>query len=181
MDTRNGHLFDMNPQPGPQSEFMKDLQGTELTTKQLHERLVVEDDSPAGELLKAGRNDPCPCGSGKKMKKCCGGPIGHTPTCTMCEVPHHVDARCFPTPELANFLTNEKNKHYMARIGACAVLATCRRHLASYHPEVVESIDAALDDLHRDVPHIEVKRYGDGAELIIHPRGDSDFEPIRVK
>ncbi len=22
---------------------------------------------------KAGRNDPCPCGSGKKSKKCCGG------------------------------------------------------------------------------------------------------------
>jgi len=22
---------------------------------------------------KAGRNDPCPCGSGKKFKKCCGG------------------------------------------------------------------------------------------------------------
>jgi uncharacterized protein len=22
--------------------------------------------------LKAGRNDPCPCGSGKKFKKCCG-------------------------------------------------------------------------------------------------------------
>lgn len=22
--------------------------------------------------LKAGRNDPCPCGSGKKHKKCCG-------------------------------------------------------------------------------------------------------------
>jgi len=22
-------------------------------------------------MLKAGRNDPCPCGSGKKMKKCC--------------------------------------------------------------------------------------------------------------
>ena len=21
----------------------------------------------------SGRNDPCPCGSGKKMKKCCGG------------------------------------------------------------------------------------------------------------
>ncbi|WP_244622022.1 SEC-C metal-binding domain-containing protein [Neomesorhizobium albiziae] len=20
-----------------------------------------------------GRNDPCPCGSGKKFKKCCGG------------------------------------------------------------------------------------------------------------
>jgi uncharacterized protein YecA (UPF0149 family) len=21
----------------------------------------------------AGRNEPCPCGSGKKFKKCCGG------------------------------------------------------------------------------------------------------------
>ena len=24
------------------------------------------------ELAKVGRNDPCPCGSGKKYKKCCG-------------------------------------------------------------------------------------------------------------
>ena len=24
---------------------------------------------------KIGRNEPCPCGSGKKYKKCCGGPI----------------------------------------------------------------------------------------------------------
>jgi preprotein translocase subunit SecA len=24
-------------------------------------------------LDKLGRNDPCPCGSGKKYKKCCGG------------------------------------------------------------------------------------------------------------
>ena len=23
---------------------------------------------------KVGRNDPCPCGSGKKFKKCCGAP-----------------------------------------------------------------------------------------------------------
>ena len=22
--------------------------------------------------VKVGRNDPCPCGSGKKYKKCCG-------------------------------------------------------------------------------------------------------------
>ncbi len=27
---------------------------------------------PAG---KTGRNQPCPCGSGKKFKKCCGGPL----------------------------------------------------------------------------------------------------------
>jgi preprotein translocase subunit SecA len=24
------------------------------------------------ESAKVGRNDPCPCGSGKKYKKCCG-------------------------------------------------------------------------------------------------------------
>ncbi len=26
---------------------------------------------PAISVSKAGRNDPCPCGSGKKYKKCC--------------------------------------------------------------------------------------------------------------
>jgi uncharacterized protein YecA (UPF0149 family) len=25
-----------------------------------------------GDLRNVGRNDPCPCGSGKKYKKCCG-------------------------------------------------------------------------------------------------------------
>ena len=25
--------------------------------------------------IKIGRNEPCPCGSGKKYKKCCGGPV----------------------------------------------------------------------------------------------------------
>lgn len=32
--------------------------------KRLHTPVIVE---------KTGRNDPCPCGSGKKYKKCCGG------------------------------------------------------------------------------------------------------------
>lgn len=27
---------------------------------------------PPVRVLKVGRNDPCPCGSGKKYKKCCG-------------------------------------------------------------------------------------------------------------
>ncbi len=31
----------------------------------------MEDSAPAA--AKVGRNDPCPCGSGKKFKKCCGG------------------------------------------------------------------------------------------------------------
>jgi HEAT repeat protein len=29
-------------------------------------------DAPALKPAKVGRNDPCPCGSGKKFKKCCG-------------------------------------------------------------------------------------------------------------
>ncbi|MFH1546410.1 MAG: preprotein translocase subunit SecA [Patescibacteria group bacterium] len=28
--------------------------------------------TPSAPIQKAGRNDPCPCGSGKKFKKCCG-------------------------------------------------------------------------------------------------------------
>ncbi|MBU1213526.1 MAG: SEC-C domain-containing protein, partial [Alphaproteobacteria bacterium] len=28
--------------------------------------------SPLAQSTKVGRNDPCPCGSGKKYKKCCG-------------------------------------------------------------------------------------------------------------
>lgn len=31
-----------------------------------------EDEDDATPALKPGRNDPCPCGSGKKYKKCCG-------------------------------------------------------------------------------------------------------------
>lgn len=29
--------------------------------------------APASKAAKVGRNDPCPCGSGKKFKKCCDG------------------------------------------------------------------------------------------------------------
>ena len=34
-------------------------------------RFATELDTPAS-VTKIGRNDPCPCGSGKKQKKCCG-------------------------------------------------------------------------------------------------------------
>ena len=27
------------------------------------------------DMPKVGRNDPCPCGSGKKYKKCCGAGV----------------------------------------------------------------------------------------------------------
>ena len=44
--------------------------------RSLHETLVEEYEEEASEPVRAdkiGRNDPCPCGSGKKYKKCCGG------------------------------------------------------------------------------------------------------------
>jgi uncharacterized protein YecA (UPF0149 family) len=42
----------------------------------LHKRLGIKDrpllhQSFMGNQRKVGRNDPCPCGSGKKYKKCC--------------------------------------------------------------------------------------------------------------
>jgi uncharacterized protein len=38
--------------------------------KEAHERLIAE--TVRRTEPKVGRNDPCPCGSGKKFKKCCG-------------------------------------------------------------------------------------------------------------
>jgi hypothetical protein len=37
-----------------------------------NERVVAESAHPYIAPPKTGRNDPCPCGSGKKYKKCCG-------------------------------------------------------------------------------------------------------------
>lgn len=39
--------------------------------------------------MKPGRNDPCPCGSGKKYKKCCGATIPIEP-----ERPTHAVRKC---------------------------------------------------------------------------------------
>lgn len=36
-----------------------------------------------------GRNEPCPCQSGLKFKKCCGGPLGPDP----------IRSDCFPTEQ----------------------------------------------------------------------------------
>jgi len=39
--------------------------------------IFLDSDNPFNEPIrvenKIGRNDPCPCGSNKKYKKCCGG------------------------------------------------------------------------------------------------------------
>jgi len=41
----------------------------DIKEKQLKQSLS---NTPKKPLVKVGRNEPCPCGSGKKYKKCCG-------------------------------------------------------------------------------------------------------------
>ena len=36
---------------------------------------VAERQTAQRMSAKVGRNEPCPCGSGKKFKKCCGSPV----------------------------------------------------------------------------------------------------------
>lgn len=43
--------------------------------RERQDELKKEEKRVKGPLVlpeKVGRNDPCPCGSGKKFKKCCG-------------------------------------------------------------------------------------------------------------
>ena len=42
-----------------------------ITQQPVQSSATVRD--PSEKKVKIGRNDPCPCGSGKKYKKCCGG------------------------------------------------------------------------------------------------------------
>jgi uncharacterized protein len=43
-----------------------------LSAWRIRQHLARQPQSPAPHFGKVGRNDPCPCGSGKKYKKCCG-------------------------------------------------------------------------------------------------------------
>lgn len=43
-----------------------------LNAWKIRQHLGSQPQSPAPHFGKVGRNDPCPCGSGKKYKKCCG-------------------------------------------------------------------------------------------------------------
>ncbi|GAB6040971.1 SEC-C metal-binding domain-containing protein [Endothiovibrio diazotrophicus] len=61
--------------------LLADRPGLVATLKQRHERMrtfareALKQAAPARPVRRAtkiGRNDPCPCGSGRKYKKCCG-------------------------------------------------------------------------------------------------------------
>jgi len=60
--------------------FAKRYQRKQEEQKRRAREVISEDDAPdpdapveqAHSGRTVGRNDPCPCGSGKKYKKCCG-------------------------------------------------------------------------------------------------------------
>ena len=57
------------PQPAPVKTELVSESHAELTTN----RSAEGGAKPAVKTAKTpGRNDPCPCGSGKKYKNCCG-------------------------------------------------------------------------------------------------------------
>jgi Preprotein translocase subunit SecA (ATPase, RNA helicase) len=61
LDAKADYLFTL-----PQWEGIFSLEKRkEIIKKWRESKIVVNED-------KVGRNDPCPCGSGKKYKKCCG-------------------------------------------------------------------------------------------------------------
>ena len=49
------------------AKFVKEADGWKFEDGELVGETPITRDQP-----KVGRNDPCPCGSGKKYKKCCG-------------------------------------------------------------------------------------------------------------
>jgi len=67
MDTKNGHIYALE---GLRERF------NELSDAEFKNRFKPMEVAPTpGQMArkppKVGRNDPCPCGSGKKFKKCC--------------------------------------------------------------------------------------------------------------
>lgn len=80
MDTRTGELksiAEVQEMSKAVQKFFVPVEGRELTEKQIKKLKVSTQDhiSKAGKKLTAARgnmrNQPCPCGSGKKTKRCC--------------------------------------------------------------------------------------------------------------
>lgn len=58
-----------------EAHWLYGLKGWENILSEDHRKQVIKDYKKSKTVVKEvkiGRNDPCPCGSGKKYKKCCG-------------------------------------------------------------------------------------------------------------
>jgi len=77
MDTRTGEIVTQKELGAMQREakkFFVPLKSGTLIPRQERKRVVsmMDRKTPAAKILGSARNKPCPCGSGKKLKKCCG-------------------------------------------------------------------------------------------------------------
>jgi hypothetical protein len=67
----------MNSVPGVNVIMPQDVARKIMACKMKASQLLSQVTQPQQRVLpstpKVGRNDPCPCGSGKKYKRCCGG------------------------------------------------------------------------------------------------------------
>lgn len=61
LDAKADWLYNLTEWEGILSQEKR----SEITKEFKRSKIVIKED-------KVGRNDPCPCGSGKKYKKCCG-------------------------------------------------------------------------------------------------------------
>jgi uncharacterized protein len=64
--------------------IMADLLRRNRAPAEIMRRYAGEQDASAGRSLRrTGRNDPCPCGSGKKFKQCHGAQMDQSPNLTI--------------------------------------------------------------------------------------------------
>ena len=57
---------------GPTTDELTQILRDEIADCEEREKKAIEAELREQVFRKTGRNDPCPCGSGKKFKKCCG-------------------------------------------------------------------------------------------------------------
>ena len=59
-------------QQSAQSNFNGDMARRQAAASATNKRSQGDNVTVRRTMPKVGRNDPCPCGSGKKYKQCCG-------------------------------------------------------------------------------------------------------------
>ena len=64
MDTRTGDIIAMD-------ELEKIMEKMSTEEREHFKEMKLQMTHQQEKTKKVGRNDPCPCGSGRKFKKCC--------------------------------------------------------------------------------------------------------------
>ncbi len=87
------------------------------------------------DTIKVGRNEPCPCGSDKKYKKCCGAPAGET------------EAVIPPVQENADEASNPSMEDWRALYEAAASYKEARSWEWMYNDDLFGVMDPATSEI----------------------------------